>query len=95
MHQGPPRLTVRPRLPGLPGVWAGGRTGVVVVAERFHGGSPIWREITRAQVKFWFGGPDNATNSYSKSVIFATLDEVFDAIKSDDFDIDCEGGSGN
>ena len=52
-------------------------------------------ETTRSQVKFWFGGPDNATSSYSKSEIYATLDDVFDATTSDDFDIDCEGGSGD
>ena len=28
-------------------------------------------------------------------MIYATLDDVFDATKSDDFDIDCEGGSGD
>ena len=32
---------------------------------------------------------------YSKSVIFATLDDVFDATTSDDFDIDCEGSGGD
>ena len=52
-------------------------------------------ETTRSQMKFWFGGPDNATSSYSKSEIYATLDDVFDATTSDDFDIDCEGGSGD
>ena len=34
------------------------------------------------------------TNINSKR-IFATLSDVFDATKSDDFDIDCEGGSGD
>jgi RHS repeat-associated protein len=51
-------------------------------------------EITRSRVKKWFGGPDNATNSNSKFEIYGTLDDVFDATTSDDFDIDCEGGSG-
>jgi hypothetical protein len=46
-------------------------------------------------VKFWFGGPDNATSQASKVEIFSTLEDVFDATKSDDFDIDCEGGSGD
>jgi hypothetical protein len=49
-------------------------------------------EITRSRVKFWFGGPDNATTSHSKSEIYATLDDVYDATISDDFDIDCEFG---
>jgi RHS repeat-associated protein len=51
-------------------------------------------ETTRAQVKFWFGGPDNATSTNSKMEISVTLFDVFFATKSDDFDIDCEGGSG-
>jgi hypothetical protein len=49
---------------------------------------------TRSQVKFWFAGPDNATNLNSKAIIGQTLTDVFVATKSDDFDIDCEGGSG-
>jgi RHS repeat-associated protein len=52
-------------------------------------------ETTRSRVKKWFGGPDNATTQYSKSVIYATLDDVFDATTSDDFDIDCEGSGGD
>jgi RHS repeat-associated protein len=52
-------------------------------------------ETTRTQVKFWFGGPDNSTSLNSKLEIWTTLDDVFDAIKSDDFDIDCEGTDGH
>jgi RHS repeat-associated protein len=52
-------------------------------------------ETTRAQVNFWFGGPDNATNLNSKQQIWTTLDDAFDAITSDDFDIDCEGTDGH
>ncbi|MGV0812271.1 RHS repeat-associated core domain-containing protein [Mycolicibacterium boenickei] len=50
---------------------------------------------TRSQVTKWFGGPDNATSLNSKVEIYSTLDDAFDAITSDDFDIDCEGTDGN
>ena len=50
---------------------------------------------TRSQGQKWFGGPDNKTNEYTKTVILNTLGDVFDATKSSDFDIDCEGGSGD
>lgn len=50
---------------------------------------------TRNQVKFWFGGPDNSTSLGSKEEIWTTLEDVFDAITSDDFDIDCEGSDGH
>jgi RHS repeat-associated protein len=45
----------------------------------------------RQRVKFWFGGADNATSTYSKSVIMNYLDNVFDAFKENDVDIDYEG----
>jgi RHS repeat-associated protein len=50
---------------------------------------------TRTRVKFWFGGPDNSTSLGSKEEIWTTLDDVYGAITSDDFDIDCEGSDGH
>ncbi|HEY6648655.1 MAG TPA: RHS repeat-associated core domain-containing protein [Mycobacterium sp.] len=50
---------------------------------------------TRNQVKFWFGGPDNSTSLGSKEEIWTTLEDVYQAITSDDFDIDCEGSDGH
>ncbi len=50
---------------------------------------------TRGQLIKWFGGPDEGTTTYSKSVIGNHLHEIFAAIKSDDFDIDCEGSCGS
>jgi RHS repeat-associated protein len=50
---------------------------------------------TRTQVKYWFGGPDNSTSLNSKEEIWTTLDDVYAAIRSDDFDIDCEGNDGH
>jgi len=46
----------------------------------------------RNRVKKWFGGPDNATSVYSKTVISNTLHAVFEALKTNDVDIDCETG---
>lgn len=52
-------------------------------------------EVTRGRVAKWFGGPDNATSQNSKAEIGNTLHDVYDALRSNDVDIDCEGGPGN
>ena len=49
-------------------------------------------ETTRARVAKWFGGPDNATSTNSKSIIMSYLDDSFDALDENDVDIDCETG---
>jgi hypothetical protein len=51
-------------------------------------------ETTREIVQFWFGGPDNKTTLNAKNEIANTLSDAYEATKSDDFDIDCEGQSG-
>ena len=94
MLEGRARLAAVPGLPGVPGIGAGQERVYSLWLNDFTGVALPGAETTRTQVKFWFAGPDNATNLNSKSIIFATLDDVFDAIKSDDFDIDCEGGGG-
>ncbi|HZN07688.1 MAG TPA: RHS repeat-associated core domain-containing protein [Pyrinomonadaceae bacterium] len=49
-------------------------------------------ETTRARVVKWFGGPDNATSTSSKSIIMDHFDAAFDALDENDVDIDCETG---
>lgn len=66
-------------------LWANDYTGISIPGA----------STTRAQVTYWFGGPDNSTSLASKEEIWNTLDDVIRAIKSDDFDIDCEGSDGN
>jgi RHS repeat-associated protein len=56
-------------------------------------GQPQPHSVSRTTLKYWFAGPDNAVSNYSKSYIGNRFGYIFDAIKSDDFDIDCENTS--
>jgi RHS repeat-associated protein len=49
--------------------------------------------VSLSTLKYWFAGPDNVVSNGSKSYIANRFAEIFAAIKSDDFDIDCENNS--
>jgi RHS repeat-associated protein len=49
--------------------------------------------ISISKLRYWFGGPDNKVSTGSKSIISGKYEAIFLAIKSDDFDIDCENDS--
>lgn len=72
----------------MPGVGAG-RAGCSCCRHDYLGTTLPGIGTTRNQVKFWFGGPDSSTSLGSKEEIWTTLEDVFDTITSDDFDIDC------
>ncbi|MCX6610321.1 MAG: M35 family metallo-endopeptidase, partial [Acidobacteria bacterium] len=56
-------------------------------------GQPQPNRVSKANLNFWFAGPDGVVSNGSKSHIASSFEEIFEATKSDDFDIDCENNS--